>query len=494
LRTVATILEAERHPVLAAEEPHRYQDKFALAEFLTNTAIAAQTNALSALGLPPDQLPTLYEWAVNKKQSVTLRFLAEDACSFLKEQDVEVQRPGGDQEVITTTETKKSGGLFGSHSNVKEETTTTTRVVVRVKEYHWKVGVRYKLIVFPGTNLDEAITLQQRTSETVLVTQQSAVSAGGKIKAPWPERTSHPPVDASLTWLVRMIAPQDQTCQFAIDRTTAKTPRRNENVQQAVDFYKQFAVWAHVTQGFFLLRIEKEILGVDNPVHQRPTPPPKPVNIILEPGATGTMQGLTKEPSFNGKAIRIVEYNREQQRYKVEPMDSKSGLPPTLSIKPANIQPDQPPSSRTESRRPLHTVSDEGIFCPALPLMEDGAVLPLDDASAFLQEQMRTLDDALDVLAWDYPSKQLVTLVSVAEASIVLLCKHLTSLAVQYKDGVDYVEDMLKQQLIQAVGKEIDRSDFEQFVRFYNAKFFGARFAPAPFSHARSLSGWDPFH
>jgi len=491
LKTVATILEAERHPVLAADEPHEYADKYALAEYLTNTAVASQMNALTALGLQPSQLKTISEWVLQKKKSVTLRFLAEDACSFLKEEDVEVQHPGGGHEVITTKTEKGSGGFFGSGSGGTKEETTTTRVVQRVKEFHWKVGVRYKLIVFPGTAVDEALVLQQRSSETVLITQLPP-GQGSKLKAPLPEHTLHPPVDASLTWFVRMISPDDQTCQFTIDRSAkkCKTPRRNDNVQEAVDFHKQLYDWARITQGFFLQRIEKELQGKDNPV--RPRPPPAAKSSILEPGATGTMQGLMKEPTFNGKAIRIVEYSREQQRYKAEPVDPNSGLPPTLSIKPANIKPDRMPSSSPAAGPPLSTISDEGIFCSILPLMENGSVLSMQDAGDFLQEQMRSMDEALEGLAREYPPKNLVKIVSVAEAGLVLLCKHVEHLALQYQDSVNYVEDMLKQQLIQAVGKEIGHSDFEQFMRFYNKKFFGMNFAPTPFSHAIRRPGHYP--
>jgi hypothetical protein len=43
---------------------------------------------------------------------------------------------------------------------------------------------------------------------------------------------------------------------------------------------------------------------------------------------------------------------------------------------------------------------------------------------------------------------------------------------------VDYVEDMLKQQLIQAIGKEIVTKDFDQFMRFHNQKLLGSKYAP----------------
>ena len=486
LKTVATILETERHPVLAADEPHEYADKYALAEYLTNTALASQMNTLKALGLQPSQLKTLSEWVLQKKQSITLRFAAEDTCCFLKEEDVNVQYPGrSSHEVITTTTEKGSGGFFGASSGgTTKEEMTSTRIVQHIKEFHWKVGVQYKLIVFPGSAVDKALVLQQRSSESVLITQQHP-GPGNKLKAPLSEHTLHPPMDTSLTWLARMISPEDQTCQFTIDRSakTCKTPRRNDNVQEALDFHKQFYAWARITQGFFLQRIEKQIQGKDNPVHQQPMPLALESK-VLELGATGTVQGLMKEPSFNGKAIRIVGYVQEQQCYKAELIDLNSGLPPTLLIKLANIIPDQPLTSSPTAGPPLSTISDAGIFCSILPLMENGSVLSMQDAGDFLQEHMRSMDKALEGLALVYPPKQLDKLVSVAEASFMLLCKHMEHLALQYQDSVNYVEAMLKQQLIQAVGKEIGHSDFEQFMRFHNKKFFGMNFSPTPFSHA----------
>ena len=96
--------------------------------------------------------------------SVTLRFIAEDACTFLKEEDVHVD--GGENEVETVT-TKNTSVFFGKTVD-KEE--VTTRVNRRVKEFHWKASIRYKLLVFPGTATDQAIVMQQRSTETVLVT------------------------------------------------------------------------------------------------------------------------------------------------------------------------------------------------------------------------------------------------------------------------------------------------------------------------------------
>lgn len=52
LERVRTILDATRLPRLAhEEEDHKYNDKFTLVEFLMNTGISAQINALERLGL-----------------------------------------------------------------------------------------------------------------------------------------------------------------------------------------------------------------------------------------------------------------------------------------------------------------------------------------------------------------------------------------------------------------------------------------------------------
>jgi hypothetical protein len=61
-----------RNPILPEDVPHKYQDKYQLAEFLTNTALAGQMNCLDSLGLGATGLKTLKEWS--KERAITLRF------------------------------------------------------------------------------------------------------------------------------------------------------------------------------------------------------------------------------------------------------------------------------------------------------------------------------------------------------------------------------------------------------------------------------------
>src|SRR4051812_42367785 len=73
LATVKQILNTTRHPQFAMDVPHVYQDKYSLAEYLTNTALAAEINALSAMGLNSAKMAKMHDWAANN-QAVSVGF------------------------------------------------------------------------------------------------------------------------------------------------------------------------------------------------------------------------------------------------------------------------------------------------------------------------------------------------------------------------------------------------------------------------------------
>jgi hypothetical protein len=85
LRTVVTILDTNRNPRYAEEQDHVYEDKYALADFMTNTAIVSYINVLERFGLDESKLRQLCQVVHQDKRSVTLRFAMEDSCSFLEE-------------------------------------------------------------------------------------------------------------------------------------------------------------------------------------------------------------------------------------------------------------------------------------------------------------------------------------------------------------------------------------------------------------------------
>ena len=444
LKTVATILDITRTPRYAEEQDHQYDDKYALANFMTNTAIASYINVLERMGLDESKLQKLCQAVHEEHRSVTLRFAAEDSCAFLSEKDVTILSQDKEH-VMESTET--TGNLFGS----SKTQTVKSKVSKKVREYHWKVGVSFKLFCFVGNDPEkDPIVLQTRSSSTAIITSGTKAS-------PIPERTVHPFVDVSLTWLIQQITTEKQLCQFEIDRSKDKcrTPRRNENVDAAFVFFADFKRWSGRCYQHFRNRVEISILGKHDLEHVR---------------------------------SRIETTILERQ-------SSPTSAPPAA----------QPPS--------LGSVNADDVFCPILPLFEEprneagtatreatskslvlltrsngetpSPLLSVGDIDRFLNEQIRQLDQAiLNLRSMFHPSDKDDKLITVTEASLALLWHHTQFLTIAYGTGIDYIEDMLRKQLIAAVGKEVSQKEFDAFIRFHGKKLFEAEYAPSPFCYA----------
>jgi hypothetical protein len=80
---IKTVLDNARTPELAEDVSHKYEDKYALAEYMTNTALASQLNALELLGLTEKYLKQVRQWGLSRP--ITIRFMAEESCEFDKE-------------------------------------------------------------------------------------------------------------------------------------------------------------------------------------------------------------------------------------------------------------------------------------------------------------------------------------------------------------------------------------------------------------------------
>jgi len=144
--------------------------------------------------------------------------------------------------------------------------------------------------------------------------------------------------------------------------------------------------------------------------------------------------------------------------------------------------------------------SETTIFVPVLPLFENAesrakaatesdkeekkgdSVLPLAFANQFLAEEKRTMTERFLELAKVYPTNN--KLVTLAEAKLLVTLLHTGNVCANFQDGVNYVENMLLKQLIAAVGKEVQVSDFNAYMRFHARKLYKAAFAPQPFSFA----------
>ena len=124
LEKVKTILENNKSPEIASDVHHKYNDKFLLAEMLTNLSSASMLAVLVSLGLKASALEKAYGWANEKKRSVSLRFEAVEKCSFIKKV---VRKEDSKTKVETTVSTGIGiGGKF------------TSKNVYEITEYLWK--------------------------------------------------------------------------------------------------------------------------------------------------------------------------------------------------------------------------------------------------------------------------------------------------------------------------------------------------------------------
>lgn len=84
LEVTRRVLDVNKNPKIPSEVFHQYEDKYTLAESITNVAVAAQLNCLESLGLTDKKLSVLQGW-VQENSSVTVRLQAQEECSFLRE-------------------------------------------------------------------------------------------------------------------------------------------------------------------------------------------------------------------------------------------------------------------------------------------------------------------------------------------------------------------------------------------------------------------------
>lgn len=229
MKSVRTILDNTKNPRYPADVPHRYEDKFVLAEFLARTATAALLQCLGGVGLSSEGLAQLIGWA--KTHAVTLRFQARESCLFLREETRQV-------ESIHQHVTEKRPFWGGTE-------TTTEKIVTTVKEYFWSFEFSYELIAFQGNQADQGLTLHARSGRIELKT--------GAKTTPRPEKVLRSPLDVQITWLLGQVDAQHRA-SFSIDRTapSCHTPRRNTPMDAALLALGELSSWCSRVHGYFL--------------------------------------------------------------------------------------------------------------------------------------------------------------------------------------------------------------------------------------------------
>lgn len=130
------------------------------------------------------------------------------------------------------------------------------------------------------------------------------------------------------------------------------------------------------------------------------------------------------------------------------------------------------------------------VFDPVLPIFVDNnhtssPILQNHDLSLLLNEHIKSLNMGLDYITKSDPDEQsLKQPFSVVDARVSFLHKQLRNIVKSYTHQMEAIEDMMWNQMHQAIGKHLSAAHFEEFFRSYVKKMFDTRFLPEPFTYA----------
>merc|ERR1712137_914227 len=153
----------------------------------------------------------------------------------------------------------------------------------------------------------------------------------------------------------------------------------------------------------------------------------------------------------------------------------------------------------------LKALTANEIFCPVVPLFEENqkaitiensptlftiaesgvettSALRVADITLFLEEQMRTIKDTFTKLEKTFPKD--TSLVTFPDSKILVILLHAKFVCQSFSDGVDYIELMLRKQLVSAIGKELSPVDFSNYMTYHNRKIFKEEYQPRSFCYA----------
>mmetsp|Transcript_4902 Transcript_4902/g.13764 ORF Transcript_4902/g.13764 Transcript_4902/m.13764 type:complete len:922 (+) Transcript_4902:140-2905(+) len=301
----------------------------------------------------------------------------------------------------------------------------TDKVITKVKEYFWKFDFEYELFVYAGSDpKKDRIRVQGRSGQYEIKTTSDST--------PRPVSVVRSPISVNITWLLRHVTPEIRSC-FAIDRQSrlCHTPRRNPDVIGALTYTMGLSFWAEQVHDYFvntLFPVQTEH-GLDlAAINSRTTFSP------VLPFFEGAANGASSAPG------------------------GESGG-----------------SSGGDGKK-------EDLPTGQIVISESSAVIPLAYLNPFLSEQMRSLGEKHSALAKVFPEDGRI--ISVVEANLLVTVLHLNDVCHGYSFGVEYIEDMLRRQLISAIGKVVEPRDFAQYMNFHNRKLFRSEYRPSPFCFA----------
>lgn len=310
----------------------------------------------------------------------------------------------------------------------------SVQAINHITEFHWEVESNWSISVYSRTAIKNKKVIKSRTCKVTLITP----SKGGLGYA------DEPPMDLSLTWLLKQIDADELTSQFNVDLEDdgTKTPRRNDAVQQAIDFTAQLRIWCQEIQKSFIFGHLQQIIQQHNPALLKP---------VLSNFTIKQLFGVKSQYSIFNPILPLMEESGQS---------NSDDVSNDIELSTIGLQ-------------RLNAVNDN-----------DGheVLLSSKDISNLLNEHVCTLEGAVSGIKEAWPSDSSGSVMSSYEAILSLIIRHLIELSTQYTDTMGYIESMMENQLIAAIGTRLTPHDLDKFVKYHNARLLSPM--PQPFSHA----------
>ena len=385
--------------VAADSTSHNYEDKYLVAEQVVNCLGASIWNTLISLGLTTAMYEKLYRWS--KLSTVSLRLSRKETCRFVREATRE-------EESSTRSEMEVTGFLG---------TKITSKTVTKIKEFFYEFEAQYELSAFRGVGEHAAedfvlIRSRQMSQECVLRSKSQ----------PYPEVATDQ-YDVNISWLLHHTAANSLDMCFNIDRSNedCHTPTRNVDISVAESFVTALHEWGSAVDHHVSTRLRevRETYGKRGQIDMSRTS----IEEVLSPVF----------PLFRNTEDELISAE--------EPLllGGSEGL--------------------TASSDSCLTVSAGGGAGDAALVRSWGsgsaAAMKSVDVSLLLREQVRSLTSKMRSMEELYPAAtSRGELVSAGEAQISVGARYLQEVCRGFWDSMAFLEEMLRKQLISAIGKE----------------------------------------
>jgi len=449
---------ARTEPKVAGEVHHEFEDKYCLAEGVVSVAAASWLQCLETLGLDEARLRLLCEVARAGRHALTMRCNVSEKCTFKKKAERDI--PSSTKHVTT--------GFLGK---------TESKIVTTVTEWFWDIELAFEILIFAGAEPDLAtdaaaaaaaasglpapVPILSRTVTIDVVTQND--------RAPTGMETRLPPTDVDVTWLFGRPTAEGLQVSFRIDRSSDKcrTPRRCPEVDTAVEFGQSLQQWCE---------------SVDSNVMAR--------RMCFTP----QYRGYRRPGHVEADAKPPLDYDqiRHMLPHAVMPV-----LAPEADTAPAGSEKeDEITAEITAEGTPVPGTVVGGVelgdrrTAVAASLNAFGTrprSLGAADLDALVKEERRALSERLAALAESFPADVSTEAVSRVEARLIALTHHMAVTAQELETALNYIESLLRRQLVAAVGKEVTAADFTKYMAFHFKKVYRPEAAPQPFCFAVRL-------